>query len=169
MHFRKSGLVGLAALAASIGAASATTLQDMNLQDLVSASAVIVEGTVESASTQNTGSGIFTTTRVRVNDPVVGSPGGVVSVVTPGGHAKSGRFAIAEQSAGAPRFMKDQRVLLFLQADNAGGYSVVGFSQGAMEVKASPAGQATVLSRATGGSTPLGQLKTKIRELKASK
>lgn len=166
MHFRKSGLVGLAALAVSIGGASATTLQEMNLQQLVSASAIIVDGTVESSSTENTGQGIFTTTNVRVNDPVVGNPGGLVAVVTPGGHSKSGRFAIAEQSAGAPRFMKDQHVLLFLQANEGGTYSVVGFSQGAMDVRETASGPA-VAARAT-GPTALEQLKATIRELKAS-
>jgi hypothetical protein len=145
------GLLLASGLAASLGA---TTLVRMSEQEMASKADLIVRGTCTHLESARLDHHLVTMVTVSVGDTLKGAPGGSVTVVVPGGVDLNRPIPIAETWPGAPRFADHQEVFLFLtrRPDVAGGYSVMGYSQGAFAVVSAADGSKMVERNLTGMS-----------------
>lgn len=146
--------------------ASATTLIQLSLNAMVDEADAVVVATAESSRVERTSEGVYTITTFRAGDAVVGQMSGSFDVRSEGGSYTSGKFKVGESVAGAPIFPIGSEQLLFLDADAANSYAVVGFNQGASAVYSAPRGKSV---RLTGGKKDetLEEAKDRIRAAKA--
>lgn len=159
-RLRVALLAGSIALGAS--AASATSLVQMSFSELVADSDVVAVAEATSSRVEKTADGVVTVTTFAVTDPVVGEASSSVSVVTPGGSFKPGKFRVAESTADTPIFAIGKEQLLFLDRTQTGAYAIVGFTQGAVKVTES-GGQKTVRLPDSEREESLSQAKSRIR------
>ena len=111
--------------------AQATTVERMDLDDLVSKSDKIVVGKISNSRTYWGGNGkiILTTYTVEVEESIKGQALRTVELTTIGG--KIGNLEL--RVSGMPAFEKGENAVLFIE--NSGSYStVVGLSQGKFSV-----------------------------------
>lgn len=107
-----------------------TTVQRMELSQLVSTSDNIVQGRVESVEARFENKAAFTYVSVIVDDPLKGEPRRAVLVRQLGG--KIGALNVS--AAGMPRFKPGDSVILFLRNRRDGTFDVVGLSQGKYDI-----------------------------------
>ncbi|MGD2115943.1 MAG: hypothetical protein PVG07_12865 [Acidobacteriota bacterium] len=140
MNRRTSIILGIVALASILALpASASTFVAMDEQELVAASATVVEGRVlEVHSFWNAdGTAILTEATVRVTDVVAGRAADVVTVRTFGGRV--GDHVI--EAHGFPTFQQGERALLFLQGGADGTLRVTGYQLGHYRVRSDERGR----------------------------
>lgn len=144
MNRRTSIIWGVVALAAVIAVpVSASTFVAMDDQELVRASAAVVEGRVlEVHSFWNAdGTAILTEATVAVTDVVAGHAPEVVKVRTFGGRV--GDHVI--EAHGFPAFRKDESALLFLRSEASkafeGAFRVTGYQLGHYRIRSGEAGE----------------------------
>lgn len=121
-------------LVAALQPLRASTFVAMSVRDLVRDSEAVVEGEVLKVESYWSASGriIVTEAMVRVQDLVSGEAPSVVRVKTFGGTV-DGYTVVA---SGFPSFVKGERLLLFLEADDeAGMMRVAGYQQGQYRVE----------------------------------
>lgn len=152
---------GIFAVAAT--AASATTMLQMSFEDLVADSSLVVVGeAIDSRVVESASEGRMTITSFKVMDAVVGSPGSVVEVATPGGIFKSGKFLLRESTADTPLFPIGSEQMLFLNAGPANAFALVGVNQGAAAVFEGKEGRSVMLP-GTDGAVSVGAAMKRVR------
>ena len=151
----------------------ATTVQRMELPQLVSASDNIVQGRVESVEARYEGNMICTYVSVAVDDPLKGDRRRTVLVRQLGGRIGAKTIWIA----GMPQFKTGDQVIVFLRNRRDGTFDVIGLNQGKYNIVDGAAvanvSGVTILDPKTGlmsdagfvEKAPLEAFKTRIREL----
>lgn len=132
--------VALALVALTAGAAHATLMPSMSIEELAQRSDAIVRGEVLSVTAQRTVKGrIETTVKLRIAAVATGDvlAGTTVEVRSPGGRLDDGTAAIV---ASAPTFNAGEEVVVFL-ARSGTNYRVVGMNQGLWRVYAGSEGK----------------------------
>ncbi len=157
---------GLAALAAA-SPAFATSLIQMTFEDLVADSAVVVVGEAADSRVEQTEAGVVTVTTFKVEEAMVGEPGAIVEVTTPGGVYTTNGVMVSETAAGTPIFLVGAEALLFLEEGAAGAKQIVGYNQGAVGVFNTPRGKSVRLPGAKGAET-IAEAGARIRKEKSS-
>ncbi|MCC7417330.1 MAG: hypothetical protein IT176_09320 [Acidobacteria bacterium] len=122
----------LVLLAAPIGRAGATVLVPTDLRTLSQEAQAIVRGRVVDLEPQWSVSHrtIETVVSLEVDEALKGAPGGLVRFRVPGGVLGRYRSVIV----GAPQFVRDQRVIVFLKGRAPEVPYLVGLSQGVYRV-----------------------------------
>jgi len=134
-------------LATSIAAesASAATLEKLSLDEMISKSTEIVRGRVSSTAPAARGSILYTTARVQVTERLKGPAASTVEVWIPGG--RSGN--LRQTFSGAPTLTPGAEYVLFLWAGKSGIRQVIGFSQGAFDIKTDSKGDIHLMRAAS--------------------
>ena len=132
VHFDRKSFVltlcfGLAVFLVARPAASSIVV-DMDLEDLVRESDSIVQGVVESVSSEwdNDRKLIFTYASIRVDDPLKGERRRALRIRQMGGQVG----ALVMSVPGMPEFNQGQGVIVFLKDAGNGTFHVVGLNQG---------------------------------------
>jgi hypothetical protein len=110
--------------------ASATTVKKMDLQELVSVSDAIAQGTVESIETRWEDKTIYTYTSLRVDESIKGGPRRAYLLRHHGGTIG----ALTLDAPGTPKFNPGDQVIVFLRDRKDGTYDVVGLGQGKYDI-----------------------------------
>lgn len=113
-------------IAAALGMAHATTLQQLSLDDMIQKSTAIVRGRVQSSGSAVHGSSIYTRYSIQIAEQWKGSPAAQVDFLVPGGVADG----LQQSIAGAPAFTNGQEYVLYLWTSRTGLTQVIGLSQG---------------------------------------
>jgi hypothetical protein len=126
--------------------AGATTARRMSNRDLAVEAELIVIGRAGEARPAWEGRTLVTLVSVTVTDTLKGTAGESITVALPGGVDLSRRIPVGMTYAGAPSLKPGEDVFLFLGRDDAvaGGYVVLGFSQGKFSIVREPNGRAVV-------------------------
>jgi len=153
--------------------AFASTVQKMELPQLVSASHNIVQGRVESVEARYETNRIYTYVSVVVDDPLKGDRRRTVLLRQPGGKIGAKTLWVA----GMPEFKVGDQVIVFLRNRQDGTFDVVGLNQGKYDIvndyAVANVSGLTLLDTKTGllsdagflEKAPLEAFKAKIREL----
>ena len=172
----KTNLIGIALMAALLAApALATTVVKLDLKQLVQRADLIVQGQVQSVYSQwdEERRMVFTYISIHVDEPLKGERRRSVLIRQVGGTVGTLQMSVA----GVPQFKEGETTIVFLKSQADSTFQVVGMSQGVYEIIDnlavsnvfgldlfdSKTGEIT--KPLIGGRAPLGQLKTKIREL----
>jgi hypothetical protein len=151
----------------------ATTVQKMELQQLVAASDSIVQGTVESVEARYEEKMIYTYVSIVVDDPLKGEQRRTVLLRQIGGTIGAKTVWIS----GMPQFRAGQQVIVFLRNRQDGTFDVIGLNQGKYDIiddnAVANVSGVTILDPKTGlmsergfvEKAPLLAFKAKIREL----
>ncbi len=115
-----------AILAATLGVAHATTLQQLSVNDMILKSTSIVRGTVQLTGSSFRGANIYTQYTVQVIEQWKGATATQIAFSVPGGIANGLRQTIA----GAPSLINGQEYVLYLWTSRTGLTQVIGLSQG---------------------------------------
>lgn len=130
--------------------ATATTLAALSHDQMVDASALIVEGTVLTVSTWTDDRGrTWTRASVRVDRSLKGSAdvGEVVTVEAPGGVGEDGSITYVSLT---PRYDEGERVLLYLDPLRKGTvYGTIGLVRGKFTIRQNPADGSDMVVRFT--------------------
>jgi hypothetical protein len=112
--------------------ATATTVAEMSLHDMVSLAPSIVVGSVESSSSRwnEDHSLIMTDVRIRVTEVIKGQNAGEIVITEPGG--KVGKLRVDVD--GATPYQNGQETVLFLAPDRHGHQQVLGVFRGRFDV-----------------------------------
>lgn len=129
--------LGLLMVVAAMPAGASTFLK-MTQKDLVRDSAAVVKGQVIQVNSfwNAEGTAIVTEAMVKVDEAFLGAPDSVVLVKTFGGEV-NGYYVEAH---GFPKFTVNEKVLLFLEAEQDGVARVAGYQQGQFRVVQDKAG-----------------------------
>jgi hypothetical protein len=122
-------LVLAGALAAGPG--QAATLERLSMDEMIQKSTEIVRGRVMTLGVSTRGSILYTLARVEVLERWKGAQSATIEVWIPGG--RSGN--LRQTFSGAPSLNVGGEYVLFLWAGASGNRQVIGFSQGAFDVK----------------------------------
>jgi hypothetical protein len=155
--------------------ALATTVTKLSLEQLVQRADLIVQGQVQSVSSQwdQQRRLVFTYVSIRVDEPLKGERRQSVLIRQIGGSVGTIEMSVA----GAAQFKTGQKALVFLKRQDATTFQVVGMNQGVYRIvedsAVSNVSGMDLLDSKTGEiakplidiRAPLEQLKTKIREL----
>jgi hypothetical protein len=173
MSHGSSGLRGLIAIVLLACPVFATTVQKMELAELVSTSDSIVQGRVESVEARYENKLVYTYISVVVDDPIKGERRRTVLVRQIGG--KIG--ARTTWVAGMPLFKAGDQVIVFLKNRQDGAFDVIGLNQGKYDIVENYAvahvSGVSVMDPKTGlmseagfvEKAPVETFKSKIREL----
>jgi hypothetical protein len=133
----------LLAVLSALPAAWATTAVERSESDMVQEASIIVAGRCTDLRSQWAGRTLVTLATIQVSEVLKGSAGTTVTVVLPGGVDSNRRIPVAMSYPAAPEIYSQENVLLFLTPQDlvAGGYSIVGFSQGKFTLAESPDGK----------------------------
>jgi hypothetical protein len=134
------------ALLVSTASVWATTARRMSNRDLAVEAEVIVIGKAGESRPAWQGRTLVTLVTVTIADALKGSPGETLTVALPGGVDLNRRIPVGMTFAGAPTLKPGEDVFLFLTRDEAvaGGYVVLGFSQGKFSIVREPSGRMVV-------------------------
>jgi hypothetical protein len=177
-------VLGLLVTVLAVPAAWASTAVERTETDLIQESALIVTGHCTHQSSQWAGNTLVTLATIQVSEVLKGGATSTVTVTLPGGVDANRRIPVAMGYPGAPVIFQQENVVLFLTPQNlvAGGYSVVGFSQGKFTLVQDAQGLQTAtqdlgelnlqtrtgaLHRGTAKTIELGELRARIRDLYA--
>jgi hypothetical protein len=126
--------------------AHATTVRELNDQELVEQSQSVVLGRCAGLRTVWEGRSLVTIATVEIAEVLKGAPAQRVDVVLPGGVDMNRRVKVAMTWPGAPTIQPGEEVFLFLSQDAAvsSGPVISGFSQGKYSVIRDSNGRAFV-------------------------
>jgi hypothetical protein len=176
----------LVAATAAVPAAWGTTAVERTESDMVQEASLIVTGHCTQLQSQWVGRTLVTLATVQVTEALKGSPGSTVTVVLPGGVDSNRKIPVAMSYPAAPQIYQKESVLLFLVPEDdlvAGGYSIVGFSQGKLTLAETPQGKKVAtqdlsalnlqgrsgtLQRGTAKTIDLDELRQRIRQAPAA-
>ena len=121
--------------------AHATTLQKLTDEAMTYQADVIAHGHVTKVRSARIGGQLVTLAEIEAGEILKGDPQSV-TVILPGGVDMSLKHPVATTYPGSPQFLEGQELFLFLRQSDmmAGGYTVVGFSQGALPILRGEAG-----------------------------
>ncbi len=127
--------------------ASATTLQKLELDDLIRQSTAIVRARVTGTSAMARGGDVYTLYQLDVAEHLkigvktgVGSAPGIAELAVPGGVAGG----LRQMVPGAPVLQRDREYLLFLWTGRSGITQLMGLSQGLFTVAQTAGGEVKV-------------------------
>lgn len=128
---------------AALPAAWATTAVERTEADMIQEASVILTGHCTNLQSQWVDRTLVTLATIQVSEVLKGSAGSTVTVVLPGGVDSNRRIPVAMSYPAAPEIYSQEKVLLFLTSEDlvAGGYSIVGFSQGKFTLVDGPQGK----------------------------
>lgn len=162
-----STAVSLALLALFVSAfaapyAGATTVLRLGDDELIDAAHLVVVGVCTASAPVRAGGRLLTRAELTVEAAWKGRSARTLNVILPGGVDRHAVPPIAEVWPGAPTLAVGERAVLFLRpAADAGVWTVVGFSQGKLELAARGDGGVTVgVSR---GAPPLAAFAARVR------
>lgn len=138
--------------ALAAGPGQPATLERLSMDDMIQKSTEIVRGRVMTLGVSTKGSILYTLARVEVLERWKGSSAQTVEVWIPGG--RSGN--LRQTFSGAPALAVGSEYVLFLWAGASGNRQVIGFSQGAFDVKLDAKGNLQV-QRAASKETMLDE------------
>lgn len=145
------------------GAASATTLQHMTLEQIATQAPVAIVAEVAAQPAVTTSDGRHELATVKVTHVMWGTDQAELQVMVPARALQVGMLRVANVVPGAPMLFAGSEVMLFLAPDAAsGGFTVLGFNQGVLTVTA---GQQVVLP-GDSAATPLAEAMTRIRQMR---
>ena len=130
-------------LLAALGTLPGSTLRQLNLDDMIRQSTMIVRGTVQPANSVYHGSVIFSHYTVQVTEIYKGSVSSQIDFGVPGGSLNGA----IQRVAGAPVLSTGQDYVLFLWTSKTGLTQLIGLSQGLFSV-ISATGTAPIVVRA---------------------
>jgi hypothetical protein len=152
--------------AVSFSAAFATTLTEMNLEQMAAQAEVAIVGEVTATRTVQTDNGIATVTTVAVKSDLWGADSATVEVVTPGGSFQSGRYRLGDNTPNTALLAKGRASVLLLKTDSESGKLViVGFNQGNLQIVKTAQGEQVMLP----GAEKLMPLNAAMAEIKRAK
>jgi hypothetical protein len=176
--------IGLFAAILAVPALWATTAVERTESDMVQEAAIIVTGHCTHLQSQWVGRTLVTLATLQVSEVLKGNAGSQVTVVLPGGVDSNRRIPIAMSYPAAPEIFQQENVLLFLTPEDlvAGGYSIVGFSQGKFSLAVAQGKQVATqdlsglslqgrngsLRRGQGKTIQLDELRARIRQTPAA-
>lgn len=129
--------------AATLASLSASTLQQLSLDDMIRLSTIIVHGKAQPTFSAYRGAIAYTHYLFQVSEALKGSTAGnQIEIVVPGGAANH----LQQTFAGAPTLLPGQDYVLFLWTSKSGLTQVIGLSQGLFTVTTNAAGQ-TIVTR----------------------
>ncbi|MCC7236559.1 MAG: hypothetical protein IT163_14700 [Bryobacterales bacterium] len=131
--------------ALSAGPGRAATLERLSMDEMIHQSTEIVRGRVMTLGVSTKGSVLYTLARVEVLERWKGPTGRTVEIWIPGG--RSGN--LRQTFSGAPSLSVGGEYVLFLWAGSSGNRQVIGFSQGAFDVKLDAKGSPQMQRAAT--------------------
>lgn len=126
-----------------VAGASAATLEQLSLADLIGKSTGIVRGTVQSSSVSVSGPVIYTHYTIQVSEQLKPSAGATVELVLPGGKANG----VVQRFSGVPQFQAGDEYVFFLWTGPSGRTQLTGLTQGLFAV-GTPGAANPVLTRA---------------------
>jgi hypothetical protein len=141
---RRAGMIALTLLAAlAAPPLRATTALERSTNDMIQEAQVILTGRCTHVESRWVGRDLVTLATIAVSEPLKGQAGSEVTVVIPGGVDSKRAIPIAMTFPAAPTIQLKEDVLLFLTPENqvAGGFAIVGFSQGKFTVAQDPKGK----------------------------
>jgi hypothetical protein len=143
MKKARIAVLGLLIVLAALPTAWATTAVERTESDLIQEASVIVTGRCTGLQSQWVDRTLVTLATIEVSEVLKGSAGSTVTVVLPGGVDSNRRIPVAMSYPAAPEIFQQEKVLLFLSSEGlvAGGYSIVGFSQGKFTLVDGPQGK----------------------------
>lgn len=118
-------------VAATLAVVSATTLEQLSLDDMLKKSTSVVRGQVVSSAPLQRGTVIYTSYRLQVTERLKGDGAAVVEVAVPGG-----RFGQLRQTIpGAPVLEAGKEYVVFIWTGPSGTNHILGLSQGLFDVR----------------------------------
>lgn len=141
---RRAGMIALALLAAlAASPLRATTALERSTNDMIQEAQLILTGRCTHVESRWVGRDLVTLATIAVSESLKGQAGSEVTVVIPGGVDSKRPIPIAMTFPAAPTIQLKEDVLLFLTPEEqvAGGFAIVGFSQGKLTVAQDPAGK----------------------------
>ena len=174
--------IGLLVAILAVPALWATTAVERTETEMVQEAAIIVAGHCTHLQSQWVGKTLVTLATIQVSEVLKGDAGPRVTVVLPGGVDSNRRIPVAMSYPAAPEIFQQENVLLFLTPEDlvAGGYSIVGFSQGKFSLAQGKKvatqdlsglnlqGRNGSLHRGQGKTIQLDELRARIRQTPAA-
>jgi len=143
----------LTLLSALLGGLSASTLQQLSVEQMIDQSTQVVRGHVVASRAVSNGALVFTMVEIEVAETWKGPEASHLEVALPGG-----TYGGQEQSfAGVPTLAPDVDYLLFLWTGSNGITQVIGLAQGVFEVVSNDDGSQLVERPAMVGVAMLDQ------------
>src|SRR5947207_14914 len=127
LHVLIGLMLALAALATPL---RATTVQKMELPELVSIADNIVQGRVEAVESRYEQNRIYTYVSVNVDEPIKGARRQTVLLRQLGGRVGDRMLWVA----GMPQYKTADQVILFLKTRQDGTFDVIGLNQGKYDI-----------------------------------
>ncbi len=170
-------MVCLIALGMGTALASAATLEQMSLDDLVEKSTAVVRGRAGGRRATQAGALIYTLTVFDVAEQWKGEPLGRTEVALPGGQVGG----LSQRFGGVPELESGNEYVLFLWRGPSGRTQITGLSQGLFEVERRQNGEILVRRKPitdlvlqpgsstsaphSGSTMPLDQLAMQVRAI----
>lgn len=137
--------LALLAFAAAFINSSATTLQQLSLNQMIQQSTAIVRGRPQQTFTAMKGSVIYTHYTIQVSESWKGAATGALDVAVPGGAING----LRQTYSGAPSLSALQDYVFFLWSSKTGLCQVIGLSQGLFTIVSTPSGLYATRAAAT--------------------
>ena len=121
----------------TLASLSATTLERLSMDQIISKSTYIVRAKVLGGSGMVSNRSIYTKYSLQVTDSLKGSADTAIDVLVPGGTASG----MSQSIAGAPKLTIGTEMVLFLWKSPKGQLLVIGMQQGAFDLQRDSAGK----------------------------
>jgi hypothetical protein len=141
---RRAGMIALTLLAAlAAPPLRATTALERSTNDMIQEAQLILTGRCTHVESRWVGRDLVTLATIAVSESLKGQAGSAVTVVIPGGVDSKRPIPIAMTFPAAPTIQLKEDVLLFLTPEDqvAGGFAIIGFSQGKLTLAQDPTGR----------------------------
>lgn len=130
-----------AALIATLGVSTGTTLQKLSTDDMIQHSTAILRVTITGSYTAARGGDIYTHYQFQVAETLKAGPAAVSEVVVPGGILNG----LRQLAAGAPQLKTGQSYVIFLWTGRSRDSQVIGLSQGLFAVMTNESGELVLM------------------------
>lgn len=126
-----------------VSSLGATTARELNREDMVRESQLIVVGRVVDSKSVWIDRDLVTLATIEVSETLKGAAARRVTVTLPGGIDSNRKFPVAMTWPGAPRLEVREELVVFL-ASAGGSYTIAGFSQGKYSISTDADGRKKV-------------------------
>jgi hypothetical protein len=139
------GLVLWVGVAGLVGSASASTLQQMSMEEMTRQSTAIVRAKVLASHAEARGRDIYTYYQLQVTENLKRAGSQNIEVAVPGGTAAG----LRQRVGGAPELNAGGEYVFFLWTSRSGLTQIIGLSQGLFSVTQNAAGEPVLVRPAT--------------------
>jgi len=140
---------GLAGAAGVLLPLSATTLQQLTLEEMSQQSTAVIRARVTGSRSASRGTDIYTYFQLQILETWKSSGQPVTEVAVPGGVSNG----VRQIATGAPELKIGQEYVLFLWTSRSGLTQIIGLSQGLFRISAD--GSGTLLAQRSAASEPM--------------